>query len=62
MDYRERDGRSIATRGQVYKDRGLGDGGAPHQTPGGPDTDSGESGLVPGPPPRAHSGGHHRER
>ena len=60
MDYGEIDKRGLATWGQVHEDGGPGDGGAPHQTPRGPDTYSGESGLIPGPPPGAHSGGHHR--
>ena len=47
VDNRTRDGRSTTTRGPVHKDRGPSDGGAPRQTPGGPDTDRGESGIVP---------------
>ena len=61
MDYREIYGRSLATWGQVHEDGVPGDGGAPHQIPGGPDTYIGEYGLIPEPPPVAHSGEHHRE-
>ena len=44
--------------GKVYKNGGLGVGGAPHQTPGGPDTYGGKLGLLHGTPTGAPSGGY----
>ena len=43
-------------RREVQKDGGKGDGGAAHQAPGGPSTNSGQPGLVPGPPTGARPG------
>ena len=47
VDYRTGDERSPTTLGPVHEDGGPGDGGALRQTTGGPDTNRGESGLVP---------------
>ena len=52
-------GRSPTAWGQVYKDGGPGDGGAPHQTPRGPDTYVGKSGFLPGTTTGTHSGEYH---
>ena len=60
VDNRTGDRRSPPNGGPVHKDGGMGDGGAPRQTPGGPDTDRGKSELVPWPPHGANSGGHHQ--
>ena len=60
VNHQTRDGGSPPTKGQVHKDGGSGDGGAPRQTPRGTDTNRGKPGLVPRPPPGANTGGHHR--
>ena len=46
VDYRAGEGWSPATWGPGHEDREPGDVGAPRQTPGGPDTNRSESGLV----------------
>ena len=60
MDYGDVDGRGITAQGQVYVDGGPGDGGAPHQTPGGLDTYVGDPGILPGTTSGTHSGGYHQ--
>ena len=58
MDHGEVDGRGTSAGRKVYKNRVPGVRGAPHQTPGGPDTYGGELGLLHGTPTGAHSSGY----
>ena len=44
----------------MHKEGVEGDGGAAHQAPGGPHTNSGQLGLVTGPPTRSCHGRHHQ--
>ena len=60
MDYREVDGQGLTTQGQVYKYGGLGDGGALHQTPGGPHTYVGNLGSLKGTSTGTHAGGYYQ--
>ena len=53
VDHGKGDGGRTTARGAVHKDGVEGDGGAAHQTPRGPSTNSSQPGLVPRPPTRS---------
>ena len=61
MDQGEGNGRVTTAMGQVYKYGGPGDGGAPHQTPGGPDTYGSKFGFLHGTTTGTHSSGYYQE-
>ena len=56
VDHREGDRGRTTDLGEVYTDRGEGDGGAENQASRCPPINSGQPGLVPGPPNGACTG------
>ena len=60
VDHRAWVGRGPPAGVLVHKDGGTGDGVAAHQTPRVPDTNRRKPGIIPQPPSRAITRGHHR--